>query len=335
MKRPACILLLALASACASASAPGGSAPAPEHEPSGVALIEVHRTLTAVEFGSGTRRTTRWAHPGAAAAPDGSAVFVASEMARVDERVVSRLEPATGHITGRWTVEGAPEVEAVAPGGRWVALTERSSSEDVTVLTVLDAERGTTRRQILRGDVEPEAFTLDGNHLFAIRRYEHHYRVELVDLVTGAQDQSRSRDKDLGGDMTGGVVASALTDDRTVLATLYRNPPHVPGHPGHEGSSPAFVHLADLQNKWTSCIDLPAPFGTGPEGDDVIATDDDDVVVGATASGAVARIDAGAIHTPDPARPMTAVLTDGGHLPHWPADVTTTAGFERFIAIVP
>jgi hypothetical protein len=108
----------------------------------------------------------------------------------------------------------------------------------------------------------------------------------------------------------------------------------VAGHPGHEGSSPAFVHLADLQNAWTYCVDLPAPFGSGPPGDDVIVADGGDVVVGAAASGAVARIDAGAVHTPAP-RPIGVTVGQGGPPPRWPAAATGIAGFERLVAVLP
>ncbi|WP_410971778.1 hypothetical protein, partial [Salmonella sp. SAL4437] len=72
---------------------------------------------------------------------------------------VTRLDPRTGAASGSWVVSGLPHVDAVAPDGRWVALTERSAEADMTVLTVLEPASGTTRIHRLWGDVRAEAFT--------------------------------------------------------------------------------------------------------------------------------------------------------------------------------
>ena len=314
MKRIGVLLVVAL-SACASASSqppPADPAPVSAAPPvSGVAVVETTDGLAGVGVGPGTKAGPRWSYGNAAAAPDGSAVFAAEGTARVPVRMVYRVDPRTGHIDGVWTVAGSPRVDAAAPDGRWVALTERSPDSDTTVLTVLDPATGESRRHRLQGDVEAEAFTVDGDHLFVIRHLAHHYRVELVTVATGEQQQTLSRDKKPGADMTGGRVAAVLSPDRSVLATLYRNPAGTAGHPGHVGSSPAFVHLADLQHGWTYCVDLPAPFGTGPAGDDVIVADGTDVVVGATAAGRVARIDAASVHSTEVFRPVGFTVGEG------------------------
>jgi hypothetical protein len=337
MKRLASALVVLTLSACATAS-PQPAAEVPQAPAHGVALVEIDGGLVAVDLGPGAEQGERWRRAGAVAAPDGSAVFAAPDVVDRQVKPVMRLDPRTGEVRGSWTVDAAARLDAVAPDGRWVALTARSAEADMTVLTVLEPATGNTRTHRLWGDIRAEAFSVDGEHLFAIRRFGDHYRVVLLGVFAGGQAQTLSRDKVEGGDMTGGAVAAVLSPDRTVLATLYRNPPDVAGHPGHEGSSPAFVHLADLENTWTSCIDLPAPFGTGPAGDDVIVADGRDVVVAATASGAVARIDASAVHTPalpTAPNPIGLTVTRGGPVPRWPAAATGVEGFERMVAVLP
>ena len=62
--------------------------------------------------------------------------------------------------------------------------------------------------------------------------------------------------------MHGHAVHGVMSEDRTLLATLYRNPANT--------DEPAFVHVLDLQHGWSYCADLPVPFGTGAPGTDLI-----------------------------------------------------------------
>ena len=50
--------------------------------------------------------------------------------------------------------------------------------------------------------------------------------------------------------MHGHAVHGVMSADRTLLATLYRNP--------GDDDEPAFVHVLDLQDGWSYCADLPA-----------------------------------------------------------------------------
>jgi hypothetical protein len=233
-------------------------------------------------------------------------------------------------------MKGPLTLDAVAPDGRWLALTVRSAATDTTDVVVFDPTTGAGQRHEVEGDVTAEAFTALGYELFTIRDHGDHYRVEMVDVATGRQSPSLGRDKSTpGGDMTGAGVAAVLTTDRSVLATLYRSPGQAPGHPGHEGSSPAFVHFANLTTGLTYCADLPAPFGTGAAGDDVIAVEGSTVAVADTRRRAVARIDVGDVQDPDPAHPVPVAVTVGGAVPQWPAGVTATPGFVRVVAVIP
>ena len=78
--------------------------------------------------------------------------------------------------------------------------------------------------------------------------------------------------------MHGTSVRGVLNADHTLLATLYRNP--------GDADEPAFVHILDLQNGWAYCADLPAPFGTGPEGSDHIELTPADTVIVSTNTAA-------------------------------------------------
>jgi hypothetical protein len=93
--------------------------------------------------------------------------------------------------------------------------------------------------------------------------------------------------------------------------------------------------VIDLRNGWAHCADLDAPFGQGPRRDDVIVGDGTDVLVAATAAGAVARIEAAALHDPDPAAGVPVTVAHGVAVPRWPAGVTTTPGFTRLVATLP
>ncbi len=111
------------------------------------------------------------------------------------------------------------------------------------------------------GDLRPEAFSVDGQLVFALDYRGDHYRVQTIDLATGDRYDTSDRDKTLPPeDMNGAAVRGVLSADRTLLATLYRNP--------GDADEPAFVHVLDLQNGWSYCADLPPPFGTGAVGSD-------------------------------------------------------------------
>jgi hypothetical protein len=231
-------------------------------------------------------------------------------------------------------------VGAVAPDGRWVALAGPEEGGDATRLVVLTPATGTSQSHLLRGDILPEVFSMDGASLFAVHRYRTYYRVEIVDVALGAQRDALSREKVRGDDMRGTGVAAVMSPDRSLLATLYRDAGHLGSHPGDhpagdQGHSTAFVHVVDLRNNWTYCADLFPPFGQGPAGDDVIVGDGTDVVVGATAAGAVARIDAAALHDPTPGAAVPVTVTHGGPVPRWPEGVAATPGFDRVVAVLP
>jgi hypothetical protein len=229
---------------------------------------------------------------------------------RGDELV--RLDPQTLAVLSAWPREkGMVSISAVSPGGRWVALTDHTADyaaaepRPYTQLVVFDAEAGAaTHHLALAGDVQPEAFSVNGELVFALDHRGDHYRVQTIRLASGERYDTGNRDKTLEReDMHGTTVRGVLNADRTVLATLYRNP--------GDDDEPAFVHILDLVHGWAYCADLPPPFGTGPPGtDEIELTAADTVLVTATQASRVAEIHIDEVLTPS-TTPITVTFRDG------------------------
>jgi hypothetical protein len=241
----------------------------------------------------------------AVAALDGSAAF------SIRDRHLVRIDPGTNAALASWPLPaGVTSIHAVSPAGRWVALTDRPSGYDAsqqrpsTELVVFDARAGAEVRRIaLRGDLQPEAFSVDGTLVFALDYRGDHYRVQTITLASGERSDTSNRDKTLQReDMNGTSVRGVLNADHTLLATLYRNPGNA--------DEPAFVHILDLEHAWAYCADLPQPFGTGPPGSDLIElTSADTVIVTATQASRIAEIHIDEVHDPG-AKPVTVDYRD-------------------------
>lgn len=231
-----------------------------------------------------------------------------------------------------WPVTKGLFVSAVAPDGRWVALTDRRPGYDLsagafTELVVFDPVAAhVARRLTLSGNVQPEAFSADGRRVFALDYRGDHYRVQTVELSTGRQFDTSDRDKTVSAeDMHGAAVRGVMSSDRSLLATLYRNP-------GND-EEPAFVHVLDLQHGWSYCADLPQPFGTGSPGSDVIElTSTNTVIVAASSSSRVAEIHIEDVRTPGNA--PVEVDYRAGTVASTGATFRWTPGFGHVIATI-
>jgi hypothetical protein len=266
-----------------------------------------------------------WMEPGAVAALDGSTVY----SIRADELV--RIDPRSGAALSSWPLPAsARSISAVAPAGRWVALTDRergygSQGRAATEVVVFDTRTGAeARRLALKGDVQPEAFSVDGTLLFALDYRVGYYRVQTIQLDSGMRFDTTDRDKTIPpDDMHGTSVHGVMSADRTLLATLYRNP-------GNK-EEPAFVHVLDLEHGWSYCADLPPPFGTGPFGSDTIElTPAGTVVVAATRFDRLAEIHIDDVRTPGNT-PVRLALRNGTVVPP-AAALQSMPGFEYVIA---
>lgn len=330
----AVVLALVTAGGCGSAGrqATGSNGSAPSTRPArsvkGLLLAQFSSGVGAVAPGY---KAPIWSDPGAVAAVDGSAVF--SVRRHGPDRLV-RLDRHTGAVVTSWRLPRGFWVSAVAPDGRWVALTDRRptygdlSAGGFTEIVVFDPAAGTAiHRLTFSGNLQPEAFSVDGKLIFALHYRGDHYRVQTIDLTTGEQHDTTDRDKTLSPeDMHGASVRGVLSTDRSLLATLYRNP-------GND-EEPAFVHVLDLEYGWSYCADLPKPFGTGPEGSDVIElTATNTVVVAANAAKRVAEIQIEQVHEPATV-PVDVAYREGTLVPAGSA-FGSTPGFGHVIAPVP
>ncbi|MCU1427155.1 MAG: hypothetical protein JWL83_1155 [Actinomycetia bacterium] len=272
-----------------------------------------------------------WTDRDAVAAPDGSAVF---SVRHSGGSTLVRINKRTGAVTSSWPLRPGLWVSAVAPGGQWVALTDhrgayvRAQQSATTEIVVVDTRVGReSHRVVLTGDVRPEAFSLDGKRIFALDYRGDHYRVQTIEVATGERYDTNDRDKTVTPeDMRGAAVRGVLSADRTLLATLYRNPGNT--------KEPAFVHVLDLEYAWSYCADLPRPFGTGPVGSDVIELTRNNTVVVANASSArIAEIHIDAVHTPGDT--PVPVAFRGGTLTSTVASYRGITGFAHVIATFP
>jgi hypothetical protein len=325
------VLGLTIASGCGSGSGATSAVKIanPVHLTTPAVLAEFDNGIGAV---SAESPLPLWQEPDAVAALDGSAVF-SIRHDEGGERLVG-IDRRSGVATSSWPLRRSGlSISAVAPAGRWVALTDRrhgygSQGRAVTEVVVFDPRAGREVHQmVLTGDVQPEAFSVDGTLLFALDYRGDHYRVQTIELRTGDRYDTSDRDKTVAAeDMHGQSVRGVMSADRTLLATLYRNPGNV-----HE---PAFVHVLDLQHGWSYCADLPQPFGTGPSGTDAIElTPAHTVVVAATKSGRLAEIHIDAVHTPGDT-PVPVAFRNGTITP---AGTTflSMPGFDYVIATLP
>jgi hypothetical protein len=274
-------------------------------DPSPRSTVSITEPPTSAAPSPATDKTNR------VAALDDSAVF----SIRGDELV--RLDPQTYAVLSAWPREkGMVSISAVSPGGRWVALTDHTPGTahtagypgaeplPTTQLTVFDSESGAaTHHLALAGDVQPEAFSVNGHLVFALDHRGDHYRVQTIELATAQRYDTGNRDKTPEiEEMRGVTVRGVYNTARTVLATLYRNP-------GDE-EEPAFVHILDLVHGWAYCADLPPPFGTGaPGSDEIELTAADTALVTATEAARVAEIHINEVLVPD-TTPITVKFRD-------------------------
>ncbi len=298
---------LTLVAGCGVRPEPTAAPPTSRPEPSGpLVLAQFDRGVGAVPVGSDD---PVWSDPNTVAALDGSAVFSIRRSVAGDE--LAHLAAESGDAIASWPLPPAMvSIAAVSPGGRWVALTDGEPQyterppRPSTRLVVFDSAQGTeTNRLELTGDVRPEAFSVDAKFLFVLDNRGDHYGVQTLDLATSERYDTNTRAKDVLREvMYGTAVRGVLNANRTLLATLYRNP--------QGKGEPAFVHILDLKKGWAYSADLVPPFGTGPEGSDRIElTASGTVLVTALDAGRVAEIHIDEVHRPT-AEPVTIEYRD-------------------------
>jgi len=245
-------------------------------------------------------------------APNGSSIYRAEESG--ETTVVEMLDPESGEVITSTEVGGKLEIRAVSPLGDAVALmtTRPESSElyvpeprEYTSINVVWSEGREPRNYTLKGNFEPETFSTDGKTLFMLEFYPptdpDRYFVRQLDLEAGAVTEVTTADQgqgiELNPEMRGHARAQVMAPDGSFLFSLYtiesgEAPVHDPADPHTDRW--AFVHTLNLREKWSHCIFLPLPFGTGAESAMSLAISGDgkDLFVVDAGTQYVARIDA-------------------------------------------
>jgi hypothetical protein len=205
------------------------------------------------------------------------AVDLASATNRWDARVEGTFEPravsADGARVALTPPPGALEAGAVAPG------------RTTTDLAVVHND-GTSETYEVNGNVEPEAFSLDGTTLFVVQylpaRLPTSYQVRQLDLATGELADVESVDGELHGRMSGTARTQVWDPDGSRLYTLYTQ------EVGN--STTAFVHVLDLDEEWAHCVLLPDGFTPSSAGV-ALADGAKDLYVADVVGGVVAKVD--------------------------------------------
>jgi hypothetical protein len=245
-------------------------------------------------------------------APDDSFIYRSEEAAGAT--LVEVLDPKSGEVRTATSLAGRLEIRAVAPLGGAVALmAPRPASADLyvprprelTSINVIWNEGREPRNYTLKGNFEPETFSTDENTLFLLEFWPStapdRYFVRQLDLETGTIENVSTPDQEegieLNPEMRGHARAQVMAPDGSFLFSLYTisegdKPVHDPAAPAE--ARWAFVHTLNLEEKWSHCIFLPLPFGTGQESAMSLGISEDgrDLFVIDGATQHVARIDA-------------------------------------------
>lgn len=152
-----------------------------------------------------------------------------------------------------------------------------------SMIVIRDQLTDASQTMTLDRNLEPEAFSPDGQTLFAIDHRPAHdpvaYRVSTVEVATGTVWETLGPLKyPLGEEMRGSGRQQVWSPIGDQLYTLYIRQLHdhtVVGQSGaHDHSevhaTDAFVHVLDVATDWALCVELPEGFGLGDAGSTAI-----------------------------------------------------------------
>jgi hypothetical protein len=207
---------------------------------------------------------------------------------------LSTIDGATGDVSGSVTVPGDLSIRAVAGDGSKVALMRPPAPgtdpwipvpRTRTTIVVADPSGGAEPERFrLPGNLEPEAFSNDGEFLFVIQYLPPAapslYRVAALELEDGDVYPVIGRFKTWARRMPGTRLEQLLAPDGRQLYTLYSSQPaaYAEGYDVVQSSSRrpvAFVHVLNLEDRWAYCLPLPKRLWGAPAGQQAMATSPD------------------------------------------------------------
>lgn len=208
------------------------------------------------------------------AAPDGSRLYATTTSA--GSTLLEVRDSSTGEVRSTTTLEGRLDVRAASLSGRAVALM-RPLPKGIdptlalprahTTIVVTDPTGGdATRRYRLKGNFEPEAFSVDDTRLFLIQYLPAEapsaYRVTFLRLLNGKVDPVFGRFKTPPARMPGIRLEQLYDPTSEQLYTLYTNRSADYYDDAWQDDSygareVSFVHVLNLRDGWAYCAGLP------------------------------------------------------------------------------
>jgi outer membrane protein assembly factor BamB len=225
--------------------------------------------------------------------------------------VLRTLDPVTGAEASSVRLRGSLAIRAVSADGSRVALSPPPPAGTEawtpvprrrTTIVVADPSGGADPETYrLDGNLEPEAFSNDGEYLFVIQYLPPEaptlYRVSEIDLEDGDVYPVLGRDKSWSQRMPGTRLEQVPAPDGTKLYTLYSSQPsaYAKGYDPAQAAADrpvAFVHVLNLAENWAFCLPLPKRLWDAPAGEQAMA----------------ASADGSRLYVVDPSRDTVAVV---------------------------
>jgi YVTN family beta-propeller protein len=281
--------------------------------------------------------------PGSAPQADWSTLF--STDAEGDGTVLRTLDPSTGADASSLPLPGSLAIRAVAGDGSRVALSRPAPPgtdpwtpvpRRHTTIVIADPSGATAPETYrLNGNLEPEAFSNDGDSLFVIQYLPPTapslYRVSALELEDGDVYPVPGRFKTWSQRMPGTRLVQVPAPDGRQLYTLYSSQPsgYAEGYDerqAYAGRPVAFVHVLNLDESWAFCMPLPKRLWDAPAGEQAMAASPDGsrlyvvdpsrdtVAVVDTEKTKVVRTATVGFETDDTAHAAATVSPDGGTL---------------------
>lgn len=262
------LILAVVLSACTSQlSRPKGDVEPAAEVPAGVLLLGSSVGVKSVDPATGE---VLFEGSGVPALGNWSQVF--STDVAAGKTILEGSAAVTGAVTSRVSLPGELEVRVASGNGSLVALMaplpdgrspwipEPRSSTTIVVADPTGADEPTSYR--LKGNFEPEAFSISGEGLYLIQFIPAMdpvaYKVARLDLARGKVFPVGTRQKGLVETMSGTRLEQLPSPDGDMLYTLYTTQPatYAQGH-AHVGSPVAFVHTLSMDEGWAHCVVLP------------------------------------------------------------------------------
>lgn len=236
-------------------------------------------------------------------------------------------------LQGTWTPR-ATHGEQVALVSGAHAATDVYRPVPRTQTSLLVMRSGKERKRFdLPGNLEPEAFSAEGDRLFILDylppKAPNVYRVRVLNLFTGELQPLQTKQKVLVPEGAEEVMRGQGRQSvygGGILFTLYTHQgdhQHTGELLGVRPGAPnvhSFIHALHLFESWAVCIDLPAPFGTsGSQGHTIAMSANGSTLYAISAEhGAVAVIDPNELtvkhtraFTPSKGEASALVMPDG------------------------